>query len=363
MRANLPDDEQPTDSPILSEPSGRGSLDWFNDNTSHSGHEKNHLFVNNLGSGRGELFTDVSGISGVNSAADARASIVWDYDRDGFTDLATVNANAPKLEIWRNRYAELAPDVARTTHFLALRFEGGNRTSSPEPGFSARDGYGALVEVTLGRDKEAVTLYREHRAGEGFAAQNSATMHVGLGHHEKAARVRVRWPSGKVTTLLDVPSGSLATLREAGEATVESYVLPTQPADPAPLPLEGEHKAELVMYTTMTTTCASCRAELPELVHLRDSFSETELSMVGLPMDVDETRDELVAWEERFSPVYELKKDFSGEERESMRALILEKLKLEATLTTIVTDRKGNLHSIHLGAPTVSSLKKLLAGH
>ena len=80
MRANLPDDEQPTDSPILSEPSGRGSLDWFNDNTSHSGHEKNHLFVNNLGAqrrtGKGELFTDVSGLSGVNSPADARASVI-----------------------------------------------------------------------------------------------------------------------------------------------------------------------------------------------------------------------------------------------------------------------------------------------
>ena len=52
------------------------------------------------------------------------------------------------------------------------------------------------VEVDVG----GRTLLREHRAGEGFSAQNSATLIVGLGAHqraERAVRVRKLWPSGR----------------------------------------------------------------------------------------------------------------------------------------------------------------------
>ena len=360
MRANLPEDapRKPTDSPLLSEPSGRGSLDWFNDNTSHSGHEKNHLFVNNLGAGHGELYTDVSGVSGVNSPADARASVVWDYDRDGFSDLATINANEPKLQLWRNRYAELATDTETRARFVALRFEGSNRTSSPKPGASALDGYGALVIAETG----GLSLRREHRAGEGFAAQNSGTMLLGLGAHEEIEKLTVRWPSGRMTTLEGVPTGSLVTVREGAEASIEPYLREEKESDDERLEVAGRTaRSRLVLYTTMTTTCASCRAELPELEHLRESFGADELLMVGLPMDADDSPEALASWARRFHPAYELRLDFSEAEREATRELVLRELRLEATPATIVTDREGEVLSVRLGAPTVSELRKLLA--
>ena len=42
---------------------------------------------------------------------------------------------------------------------LALRFVGGNHTATPREGRSARDGYGALVEMSVG----GVPIVREHR--------------------------------------------------------------------------------------------------------------------------------------------------------------------------------------------------------
>lgn len=365
MRANLPEDAppKPTDGPLLSEPSGRGSLDWFHDNTSHSGHEKNHLFVNNMGSGKGELFTDISGISGVDSSADARASVIWDFDRDGFSDLATVNANAPKLELWHNRYPELAHDALEAGRFIALRFIGGNHTANPSRNASPRDGYGARVIATLGEDPESLSLRREHRAGEGFASQNSATLRIGLGRHEKMSRLSVRWPSGRVTQLSDIPAGSLVTAFELAEPAfqIAPYSIRSVDDGVARLNLTTEERAKLVMYTTMTTTCPNCRAELPELEHLRASFPTDDLAMFAIPVDPLDTPAMLAQWESRFEPPYRVLRNLSGQERETTRALVLSELRIEATPTTIVTTRDGSVLSIQLGAPTVSELRRLMS--
>ena len=77
---------------------------------------------------------------------------------------------------------------------IAVRFVGGNHRARPGTGTSNRDGYGARVEVVV----DGTTLLREHRCGEGLAAQNSATMLVGIGAHPAAESVTVRWPSGVV---------------------------------------------------------------------------------------------------------------------------------------------------------------------
>jgi len=70
-------------------------------------------------------------------------------------------------------------------------------------------------------------LLREHRAGEGFSAQNSATLIVGLGAHLRADAVRVRWPSGRVQHLAEVAAGSLLTAYENSQRspTGEAFVV------------------------------------------------------------------------------------------------------------------------------------------
>ncbi|MDE2810606.1 MAG: ASPIC/UnbV domain-containing protein, partial [Gemmatimonadota bacterium] len=55
---------------------------------------------------------------------------------------------------------------------------------------------------------------REHRAGEGFSAQNSATLIVGLGAYQRVDAVHVRWPSGRVQQVAEVAAGMLVTVYE-----------------------------------------------------------------------------------------------------------------------------------------------------
>src|SRR5262245_37278167 len=94
-----------------------------------------------------------------------------------------------------------------TGGMIAIRFVGGNRTAAPSTEFTCRDGFGARVTVDLGDGK----LIREHRCGDGWSTQNSATMILGIGSKPKVASLFVRWPSGKTSSTQDVPEGTLLT--------------------------------------------------------------------------------------------------------------------------------------------------------
>ena len=50
-------------------------------------------------------------------------------------------------------------------------------------------------------------IVREKRAGEGLAAQNSATLLIGIGNHDVVPKVIVTWPAGNVSTGKDLPAG------------------------------------------------------------------------------------------------------------------------------------------------------------
>ncbi len=185
----------------------------FTDGVSQSGHERNHLFLATAG-----RFTDVAGVSGADSIADGRAVALLDYDRDGWQDLALVNANAPKLELYRNQMVRLYD--GSPPGFVAVRFEGGNRSARPSK-LSNRDGYGAVVTVEL---EDGVRLVREHRAGEGMATQNSATMLIGLGRAKAVGELAVRWPSGAQTKVENVASGTLVRAMEVAEDGAGHFV-------------------------------------------------------------------------------------------------------------------------------------------
>ena len=75
-----------------------------------------------------------------------------------------------------------------------------------------RDAIGAVVHVTLG-DR---VLRRVKRRGEGFAAQNSATLLIGIGEATEADEVTVVWPSGDDSTVQNVSAGSRVVFDGAG---------------------------------------------------------------------------------------------------------------------------------------------------
>jgi hypothetical protein len=210
-RTPAPDNLGPQIDARLAGVERQGDKIWVH---SLNGNERNHYFMNRAG----RAFVDISGISGLDNPADSRGFAVLDYDRDGWPDVALVNANQPLFNLYHNEMAK----AGSTGGMIAIRFVGGNRKAAPSLEFACRDGYGARVAVDLGDQK----LVREHRCGDGWSTQNSATMLVGVGAHPNVASVTVRWPSGRSITAAAVPEGTLLTAYEnaTDSPTGESFV-------------------------------------------------------------------------------------------------------------------------------------------
>ena len=164
---------------------------------SYSGYERNKFYLNL----EGRTFADLSAISGADNIADSRSWCALDFDRDGWTDLAMVNANTPLLNLYRNRIGERSQNK-----FLKIRLVGGAQASGEKGSWSNRDGVGAAVEVKIG----SRTIRRVRQLGEGYAAQNSAVLIIGLGGAESVDWARVSWPSGKTSEI----AGPIAAERE-----------------------------------------------------------------------------------------------------------------------------------------------------
>jgi thiol-disulfide isomerase/thioredoxin len=336
------------------------------DGSSLSGHERNVLFLNR----GGETFDNVSGICGADDPADGRAVALLDYDRDGWQDLVVVNANAPQVQLFRNEVERVRVDTS-AGHVIALRVEGGNRGPEPKAGASNRDGVGAHIEVVT----PEATLVREVRAGEGFAAQNSRTLLVGLGTAANVEKLRVRWPSGTLQESGPIAAGSLVTLREAPEPGREPFeVVPyrkqgvaraersARPAARKRLAAAagGDDPAPLRLLTTMATWCDSCKGELPQVAKLREAFDPAEVALVGIPVDEDDDTEKLSKYEAEYAPAYELRKSLPEQQIEAVRQTVLEDLRIDALPAAIATDREGRVIRTMWGVPSISEVKQLL---
>lgn len=335
---------------------------------SFSGHERNHVFLNQ----QGEDYFEVSGISGLDHPGDSRAFAILDYDRDGWQDIAVVNANAPLFQLFRNQMGEQGEQGG----MVAVRFEGGNRFAAPSSQWSTRDAYGARVVLEVqGRE-----LLREHRAGEGLAAQNSATLRVGIGNADEVTRLEVRWPSGHGSDTIAVPAGTLVTAYEDPSAspTGAPFVLTPYLADghhrvvasaeaakgsirAAQDVLPGE-RARLILYTTVATWCAPCLGELPGLNLLKDTFTGEELEIYGVPYDPEETSEVFSAWAERYEPPYRILSELTIEQRDAVINGALGTLRVEGLPAAVVTDAEGEVLLVRWGPPSVSELRVLLEG-
>ena len=336
---------------------------------SHSGNERNHLFMNR---GDGD-FLDVSPVSGLDDIADGRAWAKWDFDHDGWTDIALVNANSPQLRLFRNRIGESEQAAAR--RWVAVRLVGGNDTPQPNAQRSPRDGYGAKIRLDLGETE----LLREHLAAEGFAAQSSATQLIGVGSLETVPSLSVTWPSGTRHSLQDVPTGKWVVAYEdpsqspngepfelrnyprAGNGAVASAGTRRNDTRPLALPASASGTSHLTVVTTMATWCPKCKGELPQLAELRARFSPQEIALRALPIDPEDTPEKLGSYRSEFQPAYELIEGLSRTQIERLHARIGEESGLEDPLpASLVLDADGRVVSASAGVPTVSQLRKLL---
>ncbi len=332
-----------------------------------SGMERNKMFLNS----EGTKFQDLSPLSGTDSVADGRSFAIWDYDHDGWQDIALINTNDPHFQIFHNNH----PKTPQAKHgFVAIRFVGGNRTSQPDDRWACRDGYGAVAAVRVGK----LNMVRELRCGEGFAAQNSSTLIIGIGDNQNADAVSVRWPSGKEQVANEIRSGSLITFFEnpadAPDGSgywIESYIPATGSGIDNPVvadrglflfdvPELQSDNAELRVFFTMATWCTACRQHSDFIAELMDRFAGERVAFYGVPIDLADDTEKLVQYEQQQKAPYTILSNLSAQQRTMVADHLKNQLNSDAMPGTIVTDSAGNSIEELLGIPTVSDLFSML---
>jgi tetratricopeptide (TPR) repeat protein len=182
-----------------------------------SGFERNVFYLNN----RDGTFSDVSGIVGLDCMEDSRTFVLADFDRDGRQEMLLKNRNGPQLRFFKNVIPHLAPAIA-------FRLTGKK---------SNRDAIGACVTV----ETEAGRQTRWLQAGSGFLAQHSKELFFGLGTAKAPVRATIRWPSGLLQRLDELPLNHCVWVEEGVppsriEPFVKSSGTPTTKLDTLPKP-------------------------------------------------------------------------------------------------------------------------------
>jgi tetratricopeptide (TPR) repeat protein len=142
-----------------------------------SGYERNVFYANN----RDGTFSDVSGAVDLDFLEDGRSFALADFDHDGRQEVFVKNRSAPQLRLLRNVAEDLPPSIS-------FRLRG--TKSNP-------DAIGAAVII----DRQTKML----QAGSGFLAQHSKDIFFGLGDTKGPVDATIRWPSGLVQQLHDLP--------------------------------------------------------------------------------------------------------------------------------------------------------------
>jgi hypothetical protein len=151
----------------------------------------------------GRHFDELAAVTGLESSGNQRGLVVTDANGDGAPDLLATGFLQPPA-LWINRN----PSRAKT---LVVDLEGDFRAEGRFR--STREALGAIVTVEAGGIRRAQVV----AAGYSFLSSGSPSLFFGLGDRDHADRVTVRWPSGRVTELHDVPSGRLRISEAANE--------------------------------------------------------------------------------------------------------------------------------------------------
>lgn len=146
----------------------------------------------NLGKKR---FEDVSRNVGVDFQQPliARGAAYGDYDNDGDLDLL-INCNNGSARLYRND----------TTNNYAFRVKTVGTKSN-------RDGIGAVVTIKL---SDGSSHWKAVKSGSSYCSQSELPLTFGMGQNERVSLLEVRWPSGQVDRVIDLPANRVVTVSE-----------------------------------------------------------------------------------------------------------------------------------------------------
>jgi len=116
---------------------------------------------------------------------------------NGRQEVFLKNRNGPQLRVLKNVMDNLPPSIA--FHLRGTK--------------SNRDAIGAVVtvETVLGRQTRSL------QAGSGFLSQHSKDIFFGLGAVKGPVRASIRWPSGLIQELHDLPVNHRVWVEEGSE--------------------------------------------------------------------------------------------------------------------------------------------------
>ncbi len=159
------------------------------DGRSHSGYQQKRVWLND-GAGK---FVDVAQAIGVTDTHDGRSVVMADLFNTGALDVVVANQRGPLL-LYRNT-------VDPRNQWIEFALEGTK---------SNRSAIGAQITVRWNGQQQI----QQVSGGNGFAAQNDRRLHFGLGPSPHFDGVQVRWPSGRIQTLIDPKIGQLNSIKE-----------------------------------------------------------------------------------------------------------------------------------------------------
>jgi thiol-disulfide isomerase/thioredoxin len=267
----------------------------FGQGFSFSGYERDPLYLN-LG---GKKFTDISGISGIDSITDGRAGVFADFDNDGDLDVFSTTIQHQAHLLFRN-------NVGQDNGYLRILLAGG--AGSP------RDAFGSVVRVKT----KAGILTKIKSGGSGFISQHDPRLHFGLGKDERAEWVEVTWSNGKVERFAgDFTAGGSFELKEGtGKAgrlrlgtaklsdplsKAEIFARSLKIAIGKSLPdfavkrMNGVASSvrkslkpgRLTLINIWATWCLPCAKEMPELEKMRVQLAARNIDIIGLNVDTE----------------------------------------------------------------------------
>lgn len=163
-----------------------------------AGYAQRKLLYRNLRNGRFEDVSEKAG-PGISAAVAARGCAFGDFDNDGDIDVVVNTVNGfPQL---------LRCDSTSGNNWINVKLIGAK---------SNRSGIGArlVCTTTVAGENKPHRQIDEVRSGGSYMSQSDLRVHFGLGKAQKVDQLEVRWPSGQVDTLKDLPANQFFWIKE-----------------------------------------------------------------------------------------------------------------------------------------------------
>ncbi len=233
-------------SPLAAQPAPRYEQGWnaINDlirsDGTWAGYQRNVFYVNS----QDGTFAYAAGAVGLDFPDDSRAYALADYDHDGRLEVFLKSRTGPQLRLLRCVTEDLGDSIA-------FRLRGRK---------SNRDAIGAVIMVENRQGRQTKFL----QAGTGFCSQHSKEVFFGLGKGNGPVRAQVRWPSGAIQQLENLPVNHRIEIEEGSSEFRAQPFAAVRPL-PAGLAAQPLVASPSISETWMLVPLPAPEFELPDL--------------------------------------------------------------------------------------------------